>query len=89
MTQRKYTELCTVRISETKNLVISLTDDNEIIIAQNYQVKDDMTGNIVRLYAKGAFIMSPEALVNFRDSIDIALQKYGHIDSEAKDGWER
>ena len=82
----EYTELSKAKITDSRNIVISICSKGGFTIAQQLEVKED-GGKNTNVFLKGAFHVDDiHGLYNLRDAINLAIK----ISEEAKDdsGWD-
>lgn len=75
--KKKYYELATAKVSDTRNIVISETDNNGITMAQQLVVNESAEknkGHKTTVFLKGAIhIKSVKELIGLRDAIGTAI----------------
>lgn len=81
-----YTEICRAAISESRDVVISECSKEGYTIAQQLTAKEGDTD--VKVFLKGAFhIDSLEGLENFRDALNVSIEKMKNRETEDAD-WD-
>lgn len=74
-TKGRFKELSRAKISDTRNVVISIYDDTTFTIAQQIDVEEH--NSTTQVYLKGALqVQSKEHLVHLRDALDNAITIY-------------
>lgn len=70
----KFYELAKTKISENKNVVISVDREGKISIAQQLVVNDN--GKEQNIFLKNAIVMDAASFMNFKDSMNEAVEKF-------------
>ncbi len=68
---KRFTELSKAQIQEKRNVVISLTDRNEIALGQQVIIEEKQRP--ISVFLKGAIFVDRERLVDLRDALNEAI----------------
>lgn len=80
----EYTEIARVKITKSRNIVISTCSEGGFTIAQQYEAVEN--GKVIPIFLKGAFhVDEVSGLYELRDAINLAINK---AESENENAWD-